>query len=588
MAITAATDMATAVRVRRRDCRRCEPSEPAESRGATILLSFSLAAFRVALVGLGVSSQVLAQPVGQEGATEEASAAVTRVPESATDVDLRRLQGTAVKLPNVAEEAPARRWRIEPRVALRESWTDNIALQNRDAQQSEWVTELTPGISIAANGARLKGNLDYALTGLFHARDSQRNDHQNALNAFGQFEAVEKFFFIEARAQVSQQLVSAFGARPASNTSDTQNRTETRVFSLTPYIKGRIASAAAYDLRLDEAIFRSNDSQVSDSNIRTWTGKVESTSDLARFGWSADFKDQRYDVKEGLDTETRLARGSLIYHLDRSLRIFVRGERESNNYFGEDRSETIHGAGIDWNPSERTQLSAENDKRFFGRSYRYSLRHRMPLSAWNLVMSKESTNAVNQLRRGSESTPFQRLFDLLATEIADPVRRAEQARQTLLAAGISPDASSESALLANQVFVDKRIEGSVALLGARNTVTLSAFRSERKPVSPLGSTGDDFATASLVKENGAAINWSSALSPLSSLAAGVVWSRNTGSGSTTDLETDQLAFNVQLSTKLSPKTGGAVGYRYVRFRSDGGATDDYRENALFASIEHRF
>lgn len=538
-------------------------------------------------MGLGVSSHALAQPVGQESATQEASAD-TRVPERAPDADLRRLPGIAARLPDIAEQAPARRWRIEPRVALRESWTDNIALQNRDARQSEWVTELSPGISIAANGARLKANLDYALTGLFYARDSQRNDHQNALNAFGEFEAVENFLFVEARSQISQQLVSAFGARPVSNTSDTQNRTETRVFSLTPYIKGRIASAAAYDLRFDEAMFRSNNSQVSDSNVRTWSGKLESTSDLARFGWSVDFKDQRYDVKDGLDTETRLARGSLIYHLDRSLRIFVRGGRESNNYFGEDRSETIHGAGVEWNPTARTQLSAESDKRFFGRGYRYSVRHLTPLSAWNLVMSKEPTNAVDQLRRGSASTPFQRLFDLLATEIPDPVRRAEQARQTLLAAGIAPDASSESALLANQVFVDKRIEGSVALLGARNTFTVSAFHSERRPVLQVGSTGDDFATASLVKVNGAAMNWSRRLSPLSSLVAGVVWSRNTGSGSTTDLKSDQLAFNVQLSTKLSPKTGSALGIRHVRFESDGGVTDDYRENALFASIEHRF
>lgn len=592
MATTALTGMAMAARALERDASRFEISNAAKPRGMRAVVSYSLSAFRFALIGLGVSSHALAQTVGQDGVAQERAVLETHPtalsPESATQPELRRQLGTSVRSPDVAEIPLARRWWVEPRAALRQTWTDNIALQGRESKRSDWVTEVAPGISIAANGARLKGNLDYALTGLFHARDSRRNDHQNALNALGALEVIESFFFVEARAQISQQLVSAFGARPASNTSDTANRTETRVFSFAPYIKGRMASATAYDLRFDEAMFRSSDNQVSGSNVRTWTGKLESTSDQARFGWSVDFKDQRYDVKDGLDTETRLAHGSLIYHLDRSLRIFVRGGRESNNYFGEDRSETIHGAGVEWNPTERNQLSAENDKRFFGRGYRYSMRHRTPLSAWNLVMSKESTNAVDQLRRGSASTPFQRLFDLLVTEVADPVRRAEQARQTLLAAGIAPDASSESALLANQVFVDKRIEGSVALLGARNTVTISAFHSERRPILQFGSTGDDFANASLVKANGAAINWSRRLSPLSSLVAGVVWSRNTGSRSTTDLRSDQRAFNVQLSTKLSPKTGGALGYRHVRFEADGSATDDYRENALFASVEHRF
>lgn len=593
MATTAATDMGMAARVSRTSARVFGVCGAVRhSARALHRVPFSLVAFASALFGAGMNSGAFAQavvPVGGVQSVERPSAQTgASTPDPGNVTDPRRPPRLADNSADVNSEPAARRWRFEPRVALRQSWTDNIELRDDSFKKSDWVTEVTPGFSIVANGARLKGNLDYAITGFHYAKDSKRNDHQNALNAFGLFQAIDNFFFVEARGQISQQLVSAFGSRPVSNTSDTGNRTETRVFSLTPYVKGELGSVAVYDLRLDVAKSRTEDTQVSDGTIRTWTGKLESTSDLARFGWLVDFKDQRYDVKDGFDSESQLARGSLIYHLSRSLKIFVRAGRESNNYSGNDRSETIHGAGVEWNPTGRTQFSAENDKRFFGRSYRYAWRHRAPLSSWGIVMSKDTTNTIDQLRRGSESTPFQRMFDLLAAEFPDPILRAERARQALIDAGISPDAGPDSASLANQVFMDKRIEGSVALLGARNTLTLSAFRSERSAVSQFVSGGEDFARASRIRENGAAINWSSTLGSLSSLVTSVVWNRIGGSGSATSPGTNQLAFNVQLNRKLSPKTGTAVGYRHVRFDSDGTATEDYRENAIFAMIEHRF
>lgn len=556
------------------------------------LASLRMAAIPLALLGVAVPPAAVAQGVGNAdqstspGTAEgnalgpgQQSLPVAIDPARPTDI----LRGGAE--PTVA---PARAWKIEPRVAVRETWTDNIALEARGFEHSEWVTEVSPGIAISANTARLKGRLDYTLTGLLYARDSQRNDTQNALNAFGTIEAIEKFFFVEARAQVSQQVVSAFGARPASNVSDTQNRAETRVFSLAPYIKGRIESWAAYELRVDESRTRTKGEQLSDSGLRTWTGKLESATNLAQFSWLLDVKDERYDVKTGQDTRTRLARASIFYQLGPQLRLFVRGGRESNNYFVEDRSETIHGFGFDWNPSERTHVGAENDKRFFGRSYRYSFQHRTPLSAWNVLLSKDSTNTINLLSQGSESTPFQRLFQLLATEIPDPVQRAQQVRQQLLGAGIPADAAAEAGFLSNQVFVDKRIEASVALFGARNTVTFAAFRSERKPVNPLAQSGDDFGMASMVRELGGSMNWSRKLTPISSLVAALTWSRNTGATASTDAEADQRALSLVFNTQFGPWTTGSLGYRHVRFDSSGTSTNDYRENALYATVGHRF
>lgn len=590
--VVMATAMDTETRILRIRAGCVGTASEAKSSKARRMASLRLAAIPLALLGFAAPPTALAQSLGNADQPASPGSSDGRLQgEGQTSLPAAIEPARRAGISRAGAEpvvAPTRVWKIEPRVTARETWTDNIALEARGFEHSDWVSEVSPGIAISANSARLRGSLDYTLTGLFYARDSKRNDTQNALNAFGTIEAIEKFFFVEARAQISQQVVSAFGAQPASNVSDTQNRAETRVFSLAPYIKGRLESWASYELRVDESRTRAKGDQLSDGDLRTWTGKLESATSLAQFSWLLDFKDERYDVKDGLDTETRFARATVFYRFDPQLRLFVRGGRESNNFFLEDRSETIHGFGFDWNPSERTHVGVESDKRFFGRGYRYSFQHRTPLSAWNVVLSKESTNTIDRLRQGSESTPFQRLFQLLATEIPDPVQRTQQVRQQLLAAGIPADAAAQAGFLSNQVFLDKRIEASVALIGARNTVTLGAFRSERKPVNQLAQSGDDFARASVVKELGSSMNWSRKLTPISSLVAGLTWSRNTGATESTDAETDQRALSVEFNTLFGSRTTGSLGFRHVRFDSTGTSTNDYRENAVYATVGHRF
>ena len=56
----------------------------------------------------------------------------------------------------IACSAWAARWDVVPSVFVRETYTDNITLAPGALKQSEWVTQLIPGIAVTATGARLR------------------------------------------------------------------------------------------------------------------------------------------------------------------------------------------------------------------------------------------------------------------------------------------------------------------------------------------------------------------------------------------------------------------------------------------------
>ena len=96
--------------------------------------------------------------------------------------------------------APGRAWTIVPRVSLTGTLSDNINLSSTD-KESGLISQLTPGVRIDAQTARLKMYLDYALSGLRYSTGNSSNNAQNALNAFGTLEAIDNWLFLDFSGQ---------------------------------------------------------------------------------------------------------------------------------------------------------------------------------------------------------------------------------------------------------------------------------------------------------------------------------------------------------------------------------------------------
>ncbi len=489
----------------------------------------------------------------------------------------------------VALPAYSGEWKITPSVAVNETATDNVALSSNADKKSELVTDINPGIRIDGNGERVKLRFDYQLHQLIHARDSSRNRTQNSLNALGTVEAVENWLFVEASGMISQQSISAFGGATSTsvNTNDGSNTTETSTYRLSPYIKGALGGFADYQVRYNLSTTSSKSDSAFDSDSKEVVATLKGVTSLTSLGWSVDASSQTVDYSNRRSNESDRLRGVLTYQFDPQFRASVSAGRESNNYVSTDKeTHTTKGVGLEWSPTERTLVSVNRESRFFGNSNSFSFSHRTGNTSWKYSESKDASAQPNQQSSTNLGSYYDLYFNLFASAIPDPVARATYVNAFLLSNGISPTAQLQGGFLSSGVSLQHRRNLSFALLGARNTVTFSAFQSESENLSQTVGTGlfvGDFGNVQRVEQRGASINWSHKLTGLSSLTGGYSITNSKGSG-TSSVETDQKMLNINFTTQLGPKTNAGIGARRVVV--DG--STNYTENALTGTLSHQF
>lgn len=483
-------------------------------------------------------------------------------------------------------------WTITPTLSVTETATDNVALSSTN-KRSDLISDVSPGLRIEGTGGRSKLRFDYQMHNLFYAQDSSRNQIQNSLNALGTLEAVENWLFIEATGKISQQSLSAFGSSSSSssvNVSTNSNTTETSSYRLSPYIVGSLGSFADYQLRYNLATTNRKSSASNDETVNELVGSLKGSTSMASLGWSVDASTQNVSYDTGRDNKADRLRGVLTYRINPEVRVNLIGGIESNNYQSLDmESDTIRGAGIEWSPTERTLLSVSRENRFFGPANAISFSHRTASTAWRFNDVEDVVTQTGQQSSTSLGTYYDLFYDMLSYSVPDEVQRAAIVSNMLLQAGIPFEKQIEGSFLTNGSTIQHRRDFSFALQGTRNTVTFAAgeTRSERASSGALTSFlgVSDFANVQDIRQRFASINWSHKLTPLSSLIASVSRSNTKGSGTSgSNLETTQQMYNVNMTTKLGPKTNASLGFRHVT----GDGTVDYTENALTGTLSHQF
>lgn len=482
--------------------------------------------------------------------------------------------------------APRRQWAIKPRISLTETFTDNVNVNRvNSGKQSDLITELTPGISIEARTARLKAYFDYSLRNQLYTRQSDYNQSQNALNTFGTLEAVDNWLFLDFNGLIAQQAISAFGAQSPSNSTINSNSTETATYRLSPYIRGQLLGVAEYLLRYNLSTTRSDSSVVSDINISEWVGQLRGSTPFQNLKWTIDGSQQATDYSRGRDTDADRLRGMLTYALLPQFKVSLSGGREANNYVSlNQESHNTHGYGFDWNPTERTQISAFKERRFFGDGHNISFSHRFPMSSIRFTDIREVSVLPNQFTSTGLGTGLGTIYDLLfeqfASQIPDPVTRASFVN-TLLAGRLSPNTPVTSSFLASRATIQRSQNLAAALFGARNSVTLLANRTESQ--SAFVATDAPNTDATTVRQQGLSVNLSHRLSERSNLNALASRQESTGinASARSNLKTTMTTYQVNVITKLGAKTSGSLSARHSAFDS---TTNPYKENALIGTV----
>ena len=477
----------------------------------------------------------------------------------------------------------SRNFLVTPRISLTESYTDNVDLSSTN-KRSEFTTQISPGISITSNGGRLRGSVDYSLTQVLYARNSEKNELQNSLNASGRYEAVDNWAFIDFASSISQQSVSAFGPQSVSNTSINANRTEVATYQVSPYVRGQFANFADYEARYRFSKSRSGSSLASDVETRDGLIKLTGDRSLGRLSWAADLTKQDVDYSAGRSTTSDRLNARLIYTVGPQLDAILIAGRESNNYVSLDKeTHGSTGVGVNWRPSDVTSLSGEFERRYFGNTHSLTFEHRTPRTAWTYVDSKSVSTSTNPTTLVSLGGLYDLLFAQFTTLEPDPVRRAQLVRSFLQVNGLDPNTTVLGAYSQSTLSLQRSQALSFAVMGIRDTITFSAVRSTGQFLGNGVLAGSAFANTSAIRQNGLTVSYSHRLTPETSMNALVSQQKSAGDGSS--LQNRVRTFNVNLATRFSQKVYGTIGARHTV--SDGSSAP-YKENALSGSVSIQF
>ena len=472
---------------------------------------------------------------------------------------------------------------IVPRVSLAETFTDNVFLASV-GRKSELTSEINPGIRITSNGGQIKGSFDYSLRETFYANNSSGRRSQNALNTFGQIVVVDNKAFVDFSGTISQQTISAFGTLSAGNSVINPNLTESRTFYVSPYLRGRLASFADYEIRYGLTTSRNQSALAPGVSTNVASIKLNGQTTSARLAWSVDASRQNTGYDAGRTSEADSLKASLIYTFNPQLNVSVTGGQEANNYatVGKESS-SVSGFAVKWIPSDITQLSASRLKRSFGESHSVSVDHRTALTALRFSDVKDVSATPSQIGSVGLGSTYDLYFAQFASIEPDPTRRAALVSNFLQANGINPSTSVVSSFLTSAISLQRRQDFSFALLGLRDTVTFFANRSEGSRLDAIAAVNDDLSNSASVRQRGLSVSYAHRLTPEASI--NVLASAQKASDSLGLQNTTSKSINVSVSTRLGTRSTGLLSARRVVFES---AASPYTENAITGTLNVQF
>jgi len=470
-----------------------------------------------------------------------------------------------------------------PRMSVTMTATDNLTLDT-SAKDVALVTVLAPGINLVSNHARATGTLDYSISSLLYTKTNQPTRHQSALTAQLALEPVENWLFIDSRASIGQQAISAFGPQTQDNQLVNANRTEVATLSVSPSVRGLLGDVATYDLGATFAETRAKDSALGDGRNGALSLRIASAGGQMRLlGWSLTANSQHNTQGLGRDTRSATAMAGLQYRPDPDLNFELSTGRERNDFqTSGQRSDTTYALRAAWSPTPRTKLSADWQRHAYGNSHTLNFEHRMARSVWRWL-DTQSVMAGGAVGAAGLRSNYDLLFLQFASIEPDPVKRDTLVNTYLQNNGLSPNAIATTGFLTAGTNVTRRQEASMSWQGLRTTLTAMLSRTNTHRLDVQTPANDDLGQFGRIIQQGLSLTISHRLTLSSSLGltASSQRTRADQAGQTSDLKSIVANWSGRLGARSTVQLGARASHFDATLKP-------YRENAVFANLVQQF
>ncbi|GGC97180.1 hypothetical protein GCM10011396_50830 [Undibacterium terreum] len=483
----------------------------------------------------------------------------------------------------LATGAHAAEWKISPTVNLTETYTDNVKLVPDSQKQSSFITQASPGVDFTATGAQLKMRVNYQMQNLYYTGDANGLKTNHLLNADANSELMKDLFFLDGKANISQQNQSPFASEATNNLNLSNNRVEVRTYSASPYLRHTFDRTASAELRYTRDSVSSSSGGTVNSTGDHISMNINSGTAFQKVKWGFTYDDLKTKFDKSINTiEAETTGVTAGYYLSPRFSLTGTGGYEKNSYVaidGKKPAGAYWSAGFDWEPTERTSLVFNAGHRFYGSTYSLTAAQRTRATTWSLGYHEDITTTRQQfLVPGSVNTSAF-LNQLWQTSVPDPAARQQLVDAFIKSYGLPSSLAQSVNTFSNRVFLQKSLQGSVAITGAQNTLLLSLFSTKRDAQStdltPVSSA--DPALSDRTKQTGANVIWNLVFSPRTS--ANFTLGYNRADSYSTGVRDNNKMFRAALSRDLQPKLKATLEYR--RNQKDSSlSVSDFRENAL--------
>ena len=476
------------------------------------------------------------------------------------------------------------------------SYSTNSSLEDNTnrSRSGDFILEVTPYITAQSEAARLKYKVDYAISNLYRIKTGDSILGRQRLNGNVTASVAGDWLWVDAGGQISNTYADLFG--PLANDPNLAfvNSAQIRSFSVSPYVRSRLGgfvdATLRYGLQYNDA---SRNVPEQSKLINTFSANlVGSQSDGQNWNWSwgGEYQLRKFGNQ---NVGRKFSSGSIFWVPTPSVRLSgtaafdqIDGLVARNG----DRQGVGGGFGLDWTPLDRTSISVQALRRYYGNSGQASITHSSSLLVFSANYSKGVTGSVDSsvfsIDPGSVFSP--------GAITSNPVYLSLIAQNLRLGYGIP-----YSAGIIQDTYIQQQQAGaSLGLVGIRNSLTFTAYASQRDsslfvnavPAGGSGPRGGGVGISStfngIIRVYSATVDYSYKFDARTNLTASLTGIQSEAPN--TGLSSRSHTISTGISTLLTPDTRAGAGIRRTDGRSSGLTALKFDDTAIYGSLDVRF
>jgi len=499
------------------------------------------------------------------------------------------LVALAVALACAARPALAQTWQLVPSVTAEAAATTNATFTSKEQAQSDLILDVFPKLAITGRGARLQVQGDIGIGAVHYVNGSLSDRLLPRGNLDLKSTLVDRLLYLDGSLSATSSVSDPFAGRVEGTTAF--NTLSTVRAEVSPALIYAPSTYTQFEARDRTTVIKSSGDLAATDSRRS----VRRQDDLLRFerkpvplGLTLEASSEKttYDVQDAVALSLVTLRATATWAPNPDVVLGLRTGRDRSRFELNDFTDPLKGVTLSWKPSDRTELNAVAEQRFFGKGGELTFNHRSPYFSVFARLQRAPTTSSDSLGVLPPGSDLAAALDgILASRITNPLERARAVQDLIISRGLSPTLTQALEVFSESAQLEESATLTLVLLGARHTASLTVFSSKAVALTHPGENS----VALNVRDNrqeGGSLQLGRRLSPQSSVNLFISGTRLVGLGVAADLATVSKALRLSFDQQFSTRTTTSVGVRRQLLYS---SQQPYaQESSVYGSILHRF